>query len=72
MTRTIIALAAIAATLVMASAAPSIVSIERAFHLYPGAVFPIILPTGEHLRIKYLRAETRSAGEYAIIVKLER
>ncbi len=72
MTRMILALAAIAATLVMASAAPSVVTIEHAFHLYPGAVFPIILPTGEQLRVKYLRAEVRGAGEYAIIVKLER
>jgi len=72
MTRMIIALAAIAVTLATASAAPSVVTIERAFHLYPGAVFPIILPTGEHLQVKYLRAEVRSAGEYAIIVKLER
>lgn len=72
MIRMTLALAVIAATLAMASAAPSVVAIEHAFHLYPGAVFPIILPTGEHLQVKYLRAEVRSAGEYAIIVKLER
>ena len=42
MMRMTLALAAIAATLAMASAAPSVVAIEHAFHLYPGAVFPII------------------------------
>lgn len=61
----------VAGLLASARAMPSVSAIERAFNLHPGMTIPLVMPSGEQIRIVYERIEPRRSGEYAVVVKLQ-
>lgn len=76
MMRMIIVLAALAITLTASSATtsfPSVRELQAQLNLHPGDPLPkLIVWMGHPFQPRYVRAEARSNGEYAVIIKLDR